>query len=294
MMAMLLPLSAMAQVFGVQSIEKVTLPNEDEVVANISPDGNSLLLTTGNNRGLKSYDLTSGKTVVLTDSEGAGYDARYASDGSMVMYRETSYTPKRLRMTSLNSVDLKSGNKIVLQSATRHLQGIHLSGNSATVVNKGKARARALNGRKAKATPVLSVDNRQLMLTKGSKTSVFSPNGTQYSYIWPSLSPDGQKALYYVCGVGAFVCNLDGSNIKSLGELRAPKWYDDNTVVGMYDKDNGEVIVSSAIVATTLDGTRQTLTDDSLIALYPKLAPQSGKIVFTTPMGEAYIINVTK
>ena len=291
---MLLPLSAMAQVFGVQSIEKVTLPNEDEVVANISPDGNSLLLTTGNNRGLKSYDLTSGKTVVLTDSEGAGYDARYASDGSMVMYRETSYTPKRLRMTSLNSVDLNSGNKTVLQSATRHLQGIHLSGNSATVVNKGKARARALNGRKAKATPVLSIDNRQLMLTKGSKTSVLSPNGTQYSYIWPSLSPNGQKALYYVCGVGAFVCNLDGSNIKSLGELRAPKWYDDNTVVGMYDKDNGEVIVSSAIVATTLDGTRQTLTDDSLIALYPKLAPQSGKIVFTTPMGEAYIINVTK
>lgn len=294
MMAMLLPLSAMAQVFGVQSIEKVTLPNEDEVVANISPDGNSLLLTTGNNRGLKSYDLTSGKTVVLTDSEGAGYDARYASDGSMVMYRETSYTPKRLRMTSLNSVDLKSGNKIVLQSATRHLQGIHLSGNSATVVNKGKARARALNGRKAKATPVLSIDNRQLMLTKGSKTSVFSPNGTQYSYIWPSLSPDGQKALYYVCGVGAFVCDLNGKNIKSLGALRAPKWYDNNTVVGMNDKDNGEVIVASSIVATTLDGTRQTLTDDSMVALYPKLAPQSGKIIFTTPMGEAYIINVSK
>ena len=108
------------------------------------------------------------------------------------------------------------------------------------------------------------------------------------------FSPDGQKVLYYVCGVGAFVCDLNGKNIKSLGTLRAPKWYDDNIVIGMNDQDNGEVVVSSAIVATTLDGTQQTLTDNSVIAQYPKPAPKAGKIAFTTPAGQAYIINVSK
>lgn len=294
MLAMLLPLSAMAQVFGVQSVEKVPLPEGSEMVADISPDGSRLLLTTGTHHGLKSYDIATGKAVVLTDSEGAGYGASFAQGGSAVVFREDSYTPQHLRMTSLNSVDLATGKRQVLQAATRNLQGVRLGSGGATVVNKGKAKAMSLAGGKAQAQPALSISNGQLMLTKGGKTTVFSPSGRQYSYIWPSLSPDGQKVLYYVCGVGAFVCDLNGGNIRSLGVLRAPKWWDDNTVVGMNDKDDGEVVVSSSVIAATLDGKRQTLTGDTVIAQYPKPAPQAGKIAFTTPSGEAYIINLSK
>lgn len=294
MLAMFLPLSVMAQVFSVQSVEQVTLPDGCEMVADISPDGNRLLLTTGAHEGLKSFEPSSGKTVVLTNSEGAGYEARFAADGNTVLYRETTFTPKHLRMTSLNTVDLNTGSKLVLQDATRDLQGVRLNGSNAMIVNKGKLKAKSFNGKKAEKQPVLSISNRQLMLTKNGKTAVFSPNGTDHSYIWPSLSPDGQKVLYYVCGVGAFVCDLNGKNIKSLGTLRAPKWYDDSIVIGMNDQDNGEVVVSSAIVASTLDGTQQTLTDNSVIAQYPKPAPMAGKIAFTTPAGQAYIINVSK
>lgn len=48
---MFLPLSVMAQVFSVQSVEQVTLPDGCEMVADISPDGNRLLLTTGAHEG---------------------------------------------------------------------------------------------------------------------------------------------------------------------------------------------------------------------------------------------------
>ena len=76
--------------------------------------------------------------------------------------------------------------------------------------------------------------------------------------------------------------------------MRAPKWYDNNTVVGMNDEDDGTVVTASAIIATTLDGTTQTLTTNSVIAQFPKPAAQAGKIVFTTPEGKAYIINLSK
>lgn len=293
-LALFLPLSVMAQVFNVQNVEQVTLPNGSEMVADISPDGNSLLLTTGNNRGLKSFNLTSGNTVVLSENEGAGYGACFTPSGDAVLFRETSYTRQHLRMTSLHSIDLNTQKKVELQAATRNLQGVRLTANGATVINKGKVRAKAINGKKAKAQPVLSINNQQLMLTANGKTKVFSPNGTEYSYIWPSISPDGQKALYYVCGVGAFVCDLNGQNVKSLGILRAPKWYDNNTVVGMNDEDDGTVVTASAIIATTLDGATQTLTTNAVIAQFPKPAAQAGKIVFTTPEGKAYIINVSK
>ena len=46
MLAMFLPFSAFAQVLTVQQVEQVALPNGSEMVADISPDGNRLLLTT--------------------------------------------------------------------------------------------------------------------------------------------------------------------------------------------------------------------------------------------------------
>ena len=74
--------------------------------------------------------------------------------------------------------------------------------------------------------------------------------------------------------------------------MRAPVWYDNNTIVGMMDLDDGEFIYASTIVAATLDGKTQTLTGDDIIAMYPHAT--NGKIAFSTPAGEAYIIRVTK
>lgn len=295
---LLAPLSAMAQVFNVKSVEKVALPSEGKVVAAISPDGSKLLLTDDAQRGLESYDLATGQAKTLTTAAGAGYDAAYTADGKTIVYRETSFTP--LRMTALKSVNAETGESTELVPATRDLQGVRVKGATASIMNAGKHKAVALKAKQTKLeavdaeVPVLGISNRQLIISDGSGSRILSPNGQQYSYIWPSISPDGQKILYYVGGIGAFVCDLNGENVKSLGVIRAPKWYDDNTVVGMLDKDDGLVIKSSSIIAKTLDGDSQTLTDASVIAQYPMPSSKGGKIAFSTPDGKAYIINVSK
>ena len=130
------------------------------------------------------------------------------------------------------------------------------------------------------------------MITVNGKTRQLSPNGTQYSDMWASLSPDGTHVLFYQAAHGTYVCDLDGSNVHKVGKMRAPVWYDDNTIVGMMDLDDGEYIYASTIVAATLDGTTQVLTGDDVIAMYPH--DTTAKIAFSTPAGEAYIINVTK
>lgn len=288
-------LSGMAQIFNVGEMTKVNLPaNTDNVVAGISPDGSYLLVTNSGNQGLAKFDLATEKSQVLSVAPGAGYDAKISQDGNTVVYRENSFTENHLRKVSLNSKNLATGEVKNLVAPTRDLQGVAVAGNTATVVNNGQFKAQALGAAKATAAPMLSIKNRQLMITRNGKTSVFSPNGQKFSYIWESISPDATKALYFVCGVGAFVCDLDGSNVKALGLVRAPRWYDNNTVVGMQDKDNGEFIISSKVVAVTLDGTMQTLTSDDVVAMYPVASPATGKIAFSTPAGEAYIINVTK
>ena len=282
---------AMGQVLNVTSIDKVNLPDKAAVAA-ISPQGDYLLLTSATNQGLTKLDLTTSQSQVLSTAPSAGHNVKISPDGQTVVYRESSFNDKRLRFSSLKSVNLATGASQVLVKPTRDLQGYAVDATSAGVVNKGKFSKKAIGNAKAQNLPVLSVNKGQLMITVNGKTRQLSPNGTQFSYMWASLSPDGTKVLYYQAAHGTYVCDLDGSNVRKVGQMRAPVWYDNNTVVGMMDLDDGEFIYASTIVAATLDGKTQTLTGDETIAMYPHAA--DGKIAFSTPAGEAYIINVTK
>ena len=284
-------MSAMGQVLHVTSIDKVNLP-EQAAVAAISPQGDYLLLTSATNQGLTKLDLATNQTQVLSTAASAGHNVKISPDGQTVVYREGTFNEKHLRLSSLKSVNLATGASQVLVKPTRDLQGYAVDATSAGVVNKGKYSNKAIGTAKAQKVPVLSINKGQLMITVNGKTRQLSPNGTQFSYMWASLSPDGTKVLYYQAAHGAYVCDLDGSNVHKVGKMRAPVWYDDNTIVGMMDLDDGEFIYASTIVAATLDGTTQTLTGDATIAMYPHAA--AGKIAFSTPAGEAYIINVTK
>jgi WD40 repeat protein len=275
----------------VTSIDKVNLPDKAAVAA-ISPQGDYLLLTSATNQGLTKLNLMTGQSQTLSTAPSAGHNVKISPDGQTVVYREGSFNDKHLRYSTLKSVNLATGATQVLVKPTRDLQGYAASATTVGTVNKGKFSKKAIGAAKAQNLPVLSIDKGKLMITVNGKTRNLSPNGNGYSYLWPSLSPDGTQVLYYLAAHGTYVSNLDGTGVRKVGKMRAPVWYDDNTIVGMMDLDDGEFIYASTIVAATLDGTTQTLTGDETIAMYPHAA--SGKIAFSTPAGEAYIINVTK
>jgi Tol biopolymer transport system component len=137
----------------------------------------------------------------------------------------------------------------------------------------------------------VAIQNGELVLTVGTTTKVLSPNGKGLSYIWPSISPDGKQIVYYVSGA-VWTCNIDGSNVKRIGNFRAPRWYNNNVVVGMNDIDDGHVVTASSVVAYTLDGKKQVLTSGNIMAMYPYASADGKKIVCSTPTGEAYLINI--
>ena len=292
-LALGMSISGFAQILNVGSITKVNVPeNQATKVAAVSAQGNYVLLTTDINKGLTRFDLSTGEATVLSDALGAGYDVKVSQDGQNVVYREKSFTKNHLSQTALQSRDLLSGEVKTLVKPTRNLEGVSMDGNTVTMVNNGKKSVKAVAGKAQKQEATLSIKNRDLMITRDGKTTVFSPNGAAANYLWPSVSPDGTKALYYVVSKGAFVCNIDGTNVTRLGNFRAPKWMGNDVVIGMHDQDNGEVVTSSEIVAANLNGQIQTLTDDSVIAMYPQVS--ENVIAFSTPEGEVYIINVNK
>lgn len=287
---------AIAQVVEVSSVSEVILPPGMEAIhATLSPNGDFLLITDAGYKGLQKYDLNTKQLSTITDAEGAGYNPLILNDGKTIVYRETSFTKDNLRKSELKSKDLSTGTVETLVKPTRDLEGVMVKDNSIYMVNKGKVATKSMT-RDAKTNsslPILSINNRQLMLTKNGETTTLSPNGTDKSYIWPSLSPDGSKILYYVGGVGAYICNIDGSNVTLLGALRAPKWYNNNIVVGMRDRNSDYDVVSSSVIAKDITTkTEQILSDSSVVAMYPSVSNNGDKILFSTPLGKAYIINV--
>ncbi len=90
-----------------------------------------------------------------------------------------------------------------------------------------------------------------------------------------------------------FVCDLNGNNVAALGKLNAPQWLNNQWLVGMNDIDNGEILLSSSLVAASIDGkVYQTLTTPDLIAMYPAVSPDGKQIVFNTERGDLYLLNV--
>ena len=290
-LALCVSFSGMAQLVNVTSIDKVNLPESpNNKVAAISPQGDYILVTTDYNCGLTKYDLNTGATQVISQAQGAGFDAQISQDGNTVVYRERSTNKKHLQMKAVKTKNLATGAEQQLVKPSRDLQGVAIDGNTAVAVNKGKMSKKALDNGKAQVNaPVLSTNNFKLYITRNGKTTEFMPAGN-YRYIWASMSPDATKALFYCSGKGAYVCNIDGSNLKGLGKLQAPKWMSNDMIVGMKTTDNGEVYTSGEIVVTDLNGNSQVLTGDDVVAMYP--LPASDKIVFSTPTGEAYVINL--
>ncbi len=296
LLALVIPMMAAAQILQVASIEKVDVPaNMDSRVAGVSPDGSYLLLTNSYTEGLQKFDLASKQLTVISKAPESGYDVSISADGKEVLYREMEIGADRCCRTRLMHADLKTQKAMNVVPLTRELGGYRIHGNTVLALDKMQLRKKAVIGTKVtqEPVPVLSIQDCQLMITRGTETKILSPNGTNESYIWPSISPDGTKICYWVVSRGCWVANIDGSNPRLISRtLRDAKWYNNNVLIGMHDIDNGEMLLSSTIEAYTLDGTKQVLTDNSHIAMYPFVSADGKKIAYSTPKGEVFVINV--
>ena len=282
-----------AQLLNVQSIEKVTLPEGVTInSATISPNGEFFVIAQNEQSGIHRFDLAS-KSISTISLTGIPHDVKISNDGSTILFREPRVNENRLRQIALKAFDVKRGAETTIAPFSRDLQGSAIIDNNVVAVNSDKLTAKNLNGGEAKVTmPVASIRFGQLCIDG----KVISPNGTTgNSYLWPSVSPDGTRVLYFLASSGCYIANIDGSNPIYLGSIHAPRWYDNNLVIGMYDRDNGHKIYASRLVAISADGkVKQDLTDDQSLSLFPTVTADGDKISYITPAGELFIINITR
>lgn len=267
----LMSVVAHAQVLKIVSMQQIATPsNMEGKVVGISPKGDYLLLTDMSNKGLVRYDLASKAATTITEAEGAGWDVKISQDGNKITYRQVRVDANQMVRNDIMQYNMAEGKAVLQAKNTR---------GTAALVDATAASTVAIN------------EDLHLVLNRNGKSIVLTPNGTNEAYNWASISPDGSKILYYVSGKGCFVCDLNGLNVQKIANhCRAPKWYNNNTIVGMADEDDGNVLTASAIVLYTLDGKSQILVGKDMMAIYPAAA--EGKIAFSNAAGEMYLMQV--
>lgn len=278
-----------AQEVEVVSTEKISSTTEGGYFHPVfSPTSDYLLCTDMNYKGLKQIKLDDGKISKLTDAQGAGYRVVISADGTSVMYREVQLINNR-KFTALKQMTLTNGALSELISPTRETFTPAFSGNAPFFVKSAKLNHKSVTVSKLK--PLIQIEDSKMVIYNQSNRYVLTPNGESESYIWPSFSPDGTKIVYTVAGKGTFVYTIDGKNILSLGKLSAPKWLNNNFVIGMDDKYFGQELISSELIVVSVDGkNRKILATDK--AIYPDPSGDGRKIAYSNNEGQLFILNI--
>ncbi|MDR3219398.1 MAG: hypothetical protein LBU22_10590 [Dysgonamonadaceae bacterium] len=258
-----------------------------------APQGTYLLTTGENYAGLNLHPLVAGAMQKLTADAGAGYDFRISDDGNTILFKQTEFQ-NNLRYTSLNQYDLQEKKQSKVGKATRD-KITPVSAGSQPAYVQGKTLVKSpLKSSSVRVAPFINIEDQKMVLYSGSKRTTLTPNGKDASYFWASVSPDQKHIVYFVARRGAYIASIDGKNPVSLGKLNAPKWLNNQWVIGMNDIDDGDFVVSSTIVAATIDGKiRQTLpTPQTPIAMYPAASADGKHIAFNSNEGKIYILSI--
>lgn len=256
-----------------------------------SPSGDYLLTTSENHAGLKLYDLKSKSFKTINEDAGAGYNPQISEDGRTILFRKTSFVQNR-RMNALQLYSLETSKQQQVIAPTREPITPQFSANKPTYIT-GRNLVRP-NVPASELKPLVAIEDQKMVLYGSNGRKELTPNGAELSYYWPAISPDGQKIVYAVAGKGAFVCRIDGSQVKSLGRLNAPSWIDNTWIVGMDDKDDGQDVIESSLIAVTADGmSREELfVPAGVLPMYPSVSKDGKSIVFNTPKGILYILQI--
>lgn len=238
--------------------------NEREAIGRsvISPDGSQIFFQSS--AGLEKIGVSTGVSTMIAEG-GGRYDLRLTPDGRVLTWQRRQYDANNRVLVSTERADAQT---LLVENGTEAHRG--------PVIRR----------RAAADQPEVYIQRGHLMVDE----KAIDPQG-KGSYVWPSLSPDASKIVYWCVGEGCFVCNLDGSDARHIGGMRAAVWYDDNTLIGMYDRDNGTIITESVLAEYSLStGEKKFITSNDTICLFPAVSP--GRIVCCDALGKLYYIDV--
>ncbi len=234
-----------------------------------SPDGSKLAVTGDNFVGIWVANAD-GELVQVSEAPGAGYQMSW-SDASNITSTPYEMVDNR-RMTRIENVNVATGAITQVAAASRNFKRSRATGARSTM---------------------------QVMLDEPMKATSMIASLAEYAGKWvlnPALSPDGSKIAFQIQGRGMFVCNADGTDLKSLGKGSHATWLPDseNIMVTLITDDGNRFTSSDIYCVNITTGKSLNITAATdVIPVTMAVSPDGSKLAFDNDAdGCIYIIDL--
>lgn len=276
----------------ISSVDKLPVSRSQQwMVSKFSISGNEIYLTDQQYDGIWQYSFVTKLLKEITRDKRSGFEFVVSEDGTKIAYRRTVVEgDHRSRVQEAVEIELKTLHQRVIEKGNSVSTPIFGNSHNATtrsiITNDAK---QSLNSAEIK---ILGIEDSKIVLLKNGIQTILDPI-TNGKYIWPVISPDKTKFVAVEMDRGAFIADFDGKNVIHIGKCNSPQWSRDGKwIIGMDDKDDGHRIVSSDIIAVSLDGkVRLNLTPSfEGVSMFPACSPTENKIIFSTSDGEIFLL----
>lgn len=279
----------------VQGIKTLTMPQEGPFFfPKLTPDGERVLFSGPRFYGLYLMDLRSGKMETLNRDNGAGYEYQINNDGQYVLYRSIQFLNKRKYYT-LKKQNLNTKKIQIIERDVRDLTPPRIVQNRALYLKNGQPQMveiiPSLQKQKTDEVKSVFIQNRKIVLITDGDEKILTPLG-EGIYIWPRLSPDGQRIVFTYAGDATYICDLDGNILAKIGYANAPVWSSDGKWIAyMVDHDDGERFTDSDIFVSSADGKEKfrITNTPNVIEMYPNWGSRLSKLVFASNKGQIFL-----
>lgn len=275
--------------------EKLSISDTEEVFyPRFSKDDKKVIFSSSNFKGLFSYEIEAKNYSVISTKNGAGYNPLIA-DNDKILFR-TFELKKGKKYHSINSFSNTLNKNEILEEDKRFLklphqissQGIYFLENSKPIKKKIE---KISVSKSVDINRAVYVEDNNLFLVDGDETKIINPLG-EGTYVWESLSTDGNNILFTFGNMGTYVCDLNGEILLNIKKAHYPKFSPNGKFISyMIDEDNGTNYTSSDIFIYSLDGKNSysvTATSDK-IEMYAEWSNSGDKLVYHSTDGEIFV-----
>ena len=293
---LLIPVSLNSQDIRIRSVSRVR-PDDNRayLLAGVVPGTRSLLVAGEGYKGLSILDSRTGRISVISSEPGAGYEPAVTADGRNILFRSDSFSD-RSKYTSIHRYVIESGVSRLVMDKGRDVVSPAVSGNRVLLKSDKEKKIEDYDASQLKGSggsTFVVIEDMMPVIYRGEERIPLMPSGDGF-YIWASLSPDGSMIMYNYQGRSTYICNLEGKVLFETGRINAPRWLNNQIVIGMDDHDDGYRITSSELVYYSLTtGELKTLTHTPGRSEMFPFPFGNRKIAFNTDNGEIYIMKIS-
>lgn len=255
----------------------------------LNQQGDALLISSSNYKGLNYYDLKTNTYFTVTEDQGAGY--KPVINNGQVLFQSNRFENGR-KFNAIKAFDIQ--NKVTSEILPYSREARQLSSSNGTVQVTSDAKPlKAIRNFNVSSKSVITKDGRIILINGNLQKELNPLKEARNGYLWVSLSPEGNRILFTAAGLNTYIMDLNGNILSDLGKVEAPQWYNENWVVGMLTKDDGHTITASDIRFVRTDGKEViTISDSSEIAMYPSAADHANKVAYATADGKVYVLDL--